>query len=101
MADTDVRFTGEEMNDISSLQQTYVNIQNTLGQIQVSRIRLEQQLEDLDKTESDLKSQFYETQNQENKLVADINKKYGDGNLDLKTGVFTPRNSDQTSDKTL
>ena len=101
MADTDVRFTGEEMNDISSLQQTYVNIQNTQGQIQVSRIRLEQQLEDLDKTESDLKSQFYETQNQENKLVADINKKYGDGNLDLKTGVFTPRNSDQTSDKTL
>ena len=101
MADTDVRFTGEEMNDISSSQQTYVNIQNTLGQIQVSRIRLEQQLEDLDKTESDLKSQFYETQNQENKLVADINKKYGDGNLDLKTGVFTPRNSDQTSDKTL
>ena len=101
MAEKDVRFTGEEMTDINSLQQTYVNIQNTMGQVQVSRIRLEQQLSDLDKTEDELKTQFFETQNKENKLVADINKKYGDGNLDLKTGVFTPRESDGTPDKTL
>ena len=101
MADKNVKFTEEEMKKISDLQSGYLNIQNTLGQLSVSRIRLEQQLTDLNSTESNVISEFSKTQEREKDFVSSINKKYGDGNLDINSGVFTPRPTEETPDKTL
>ena len=101
MADKNVKFTEEEMKKISDLQSGYLNIQNTLGQLSVSRIRLEQQLTDLNSTESNVISEFGNAQKKEKDFVQSINKKYGDGNLDLGTGVFTPKPTEETADKTL
>ena len=101
MADKEVKFTEDEMKQISELQSTYLNIQNTLGQLSVSRIRLEKQLTDLNSTESNVIGEFGKTQEKEREFVASINKKYGDGNLDLGTGVFTPAPSEENTDKTL
>ena len=96
----EVKFTEEEMNQIKELQKGYVNLQNALGQLSVSRIRLEQQLNDLDTAEENIKSQFTENQTKESNFVDGINKKYGDGNLDINTGVFTPRSVEENT-KTL
>ena len=101
MADKEVKFTQEEMNQLTELQQTYTAVQNAFGQLSVSRIRLDQEVTAADEAEDRLRSDFAATQQKEREFVESISKKYGDGNLDLKTGVFTPRNSDQTSDKTL
>ena len=100
MADKEVKFTEEEMKQINVLQQGYVNLQNVLGQLSVNRIRLEQQLNDLDIAEENIKSQFTENQTKESNFVDGINKKYGDGNLDLTTGVFTPKPVEETAEKT-
>ena len=99
MADA-VKFTEEEMKEISTLQQSYVNLQNVLGQLGVNRIRLEQQLDDLDTAEDNVRVQFVENQTKERDFVDGINKKYGDGNLDLTTGVFTSKPVEQTTEKT-
>ena len=101
MADTAVKFTEEEMKQINVLQQGYVNLQNTLGQLSVNKIRLNQQLNDLQKAETTIENQFVETQTAERTFVDEINKKYGDGNLDVSTGVFTPKPIEETTDKTL
>ena len=102
MAENEVKFTEEEMKEITNLRQTYVGIQNALGQVSVARIRLDQQLVDLEKSEDNLIKEFGETQTKEQTFVATINKKYGDGNLDLTTGVFTPKPAEETApDKTL
>ena len=87
---TEVKFSEDEMKEVSTLQQTYVNVQNSLGQVGVQKLRVEQQLSDLETAEDQLKTQFVETQQKERELVDTINKKYGDGNLDLNSGVFTP-----------
>ena len=100
MADKEVKFTEEEMKQINVLQQGYVNLQNVLGQLSVSRIRLEQQLDDLDTTEDNVRVQFVENQTKERDFVDGINKKYGDGNLDLTTGVFTPKTVEETAETT-
>ena len=100
MADKEVKFTEEEMKQISDLQQTYVNLQNALGQFGVSRIRLNQQFDDLDAAEENVRNQFVENQTKERDFVDSINKKYGDGNLDLSTGVFTPKPTTETTEKT-
>tara|TARA_Y100001938_G_scaffold136397_1_gene199211 strand:+ start:806 stop:1105 length:300 start_codon:yes stop_codon:yes gene_type:complete len=98
---SEVKFTDDEMKQINELQQTYMSLQNALGQISVNRIRLEQQLSDLDSAEDGVKGKFVDAQIQEKEFVQSINKKYGDGNLDLNSGVFTPKPVEETTDKTL
>ncbi len=99
MADA-VKFTEDEMKQINTLQQGYVNLQNALGQLSVNRIRLNQQFDDLDTAEDNVRVQFVENQTKERDFVDGINKKYGDGNLDLTTGVFTPKPVEETTEKT-
>jgi len=101
MANKEVKFTEDEMKQINDLQQGYLGIQNAFGQVNVNKIRLEQQLQTLDATETNLKSSFVEIQQKEREFVDSINKKYGDGNLDLTSGVFTPKPAEETPDKTL
>tara|TARA_R100000008_G_C3502929_1_gene124658 strand:+ start:273 stop:581 length:309 start_codon:yes stop_codon:yes gene_type:complete len=96
---SEVKFTEEEMKQISELQESYVNSQNALGQISVNRIRLEQQMNDLKSAEDSIKDRFVETQTKEKDFVQSINKKYGDGNLNLETGVFTPKSKEKTTEK--
>ena len=101
MADTAVKFTEEEMKSIQEIQQTYNTVSNTFGQVSVNRIRVEAQLAELDAAEDRLKSDLANNQTREREFVDVINKKYGDGNLDIATGVFTPRPTEETPDKTL
>ena len=96
----DVKFTEEEMTQINELQQTYMNLQNTIGQLGVARIRLDQQYTDLEVSEDNTRTQFAENQTKERDFVDTINKKYGDGNLDLTSGVFTHKPSEKTPKKT-
>ena len=100
MADKEVKFTEEEMKQINVLQQGYVNLQNALGQLGANRIRLNQQFDDLDTADENIRIQFTETQRKEKEFVDSINKKYGDGNLNLETGVFTPKSVEETTEKT-
>ena len=96
-----VKFTEDEMKQIGNLQQSYMNIQSSLGQLAVNKIRVKKQLSDIEVAEENLQEQFTYNQKQETKFVESINKKYGDGNLDVNTGVFTPKPVEETADKTL
>ena len=101
MADKEIKFTEEEMKSLGELQQTYAGVQQALGGVSVQRMRVDSQLSELDNAENQLKSQFVETQTKEREFVEGINKKYGDGNLDINSGVFTPKPVEPAPDKTL
>tara|TARA_Y100000361_G_C11025516_1_gene271939 strand:+ start:382 stop:660 length:279 start_codon:yes stop_codon:yes gene_type:complete len=92
MAD-DIKFTEDEMKSLRDLQDSYTQKQAELGQVSVQRILLNQQLDDLNKRESDLQAKYVEIQQQEQDLVKKLNEKYGPGQLDPESGVFTPNNS--------
>lgn len=83
-----VQFSEQEINEIKSVQKEYVEIQNAFGQIQLTRLKLSQQLEMLNKKEKDLSDKFISLQNNETNLLKQITEKYGDGQLDLKTGSY-------------
>ena len=83
-----VQFSEQEINEIKSVQKEYVDIQNAFGQIQLTRLKLSQQLEMLNKKEKDLSDKFISLQNNETNLLKQITEKYGDGQLDLKTGSY-------------
>tara|TARA_B100001059_G_C17686179_1_gene502439 strand:- start:119 stop:397 length:279 start_codon:yes stop_codon:yes gene_type:complete len=92
MAD-DIKFTEEEMKSLSDLQDSYTKKQAELGQVSVQRILLNQQLDNLDQRQSHLEKEYVQVQQQEQDLVKELNEKYGAGQLDPESGVFTPNNS--------
>ena len=92
MAD-DIKFTEEEMKSLSDLQDGYTKKQAELGQVSVQRILLNQQLDNLDQRQSHLEKEYVQVQQQERDLVKELNEKYGAGQLDPESGVFTPNNS--------
>ena len=86
----DIKFTDDELKSLQDLQNSYQQKQLQFGQLRVQRLLVQQQLDAIDDTEVKLEVEYGEVQETERKLVQDLNKKYGPGNLDPKTGVFTP-----------
>ena len=87
------QFSQEELDKIKEIQKSYVGIQQAFGQLEVNKLRLEQQIKALDIASNNLKEKFSEIQDSEQKLIEEFNCKYGDGTLDLESGTFTPNKS--------
>ena len=87
---SDIKFTEEELKSLNDLNQGYQTKQSQFGQLKVQRILLSQQIEALDETEIRLETEYSELQKSEQNLVKSLNEKYGPGQLDPKTGIFTP-----------
>jgi hypothetical protein len=90
----DVKFDQGELDTINKIQETYLELQQKLGQVSLTRVKIEQQIETLNDHEEALLTKFKETQTEEKSLVDAITEKYGDGTLDPTNGIFTP-NKDQ------
>ena len=89
MAD-EIKFTDEELKSLQDLSQSYQNIQASFGQLKVQKILNQQQADALEEAEVKMDADYKEIQDNERKLVEELNEKYGPGQLDPQTGVFTP-----------
>ncbi len=90
MADQETKFSEKELKSLQDLQNSYQGKQLQFGQLEVQRLLVSQQLEQLDNAKAKLEVEYGEVQDTERKLVKSLNEKYGPGNLDPATGVFTP-----------
>lgn len=88
-----IKFTLEEIGAINQLKTDVQLIFTQLGQISVERKRRN---DELDVIESDLLEKHKELVNTEQELFKSLNEKYGDGNYDPNTGIFTPINNEVT-----
>tara|TARA_R100000995_G_scaffold75191_1_gene44477 strand:+ start:262 stop:555 length:294 start_codon:yes stop_codon:yes gene_type:complete len=95
MADT--KFTEEELNSLSDLQSAYQQKQLQFGQLKVQKLLLQQQLEAVEQSEAQLEVDYAGVQENERKIVKELNDKYGPGNLDPATGVFTPSETTEST----
>ena len=85
-----VKFSDEELKNLEQLQNDYSEKQVELGQVHVQRLLLNQQIEELHNKQSALEQEYIQIQGREKQLVDALNQKYGPGQLDPETGVFTP-----------
>ena len=90
MADKEIKFTDEELQSLKQIQQDYLECQNAFGQIAIQKIALQQQIDRLAKSEEEYSKKYSDTQAKEQEVAKELNDKYGAGNLDPETGVFTP-----------
>ena len=86
----EVKFTQEELNSIEQLKNNYSSITNALGNLEISRIQTEKRLDMLYNEKLSLETQYEQIIQTENNLINTLTEKYGQGNLDINTGVFTP-----------
>ena len=86
----DIKFTDRELQSLQDLQNSYQQKQLQFGQLKVQKILVQQQVDGLETSESQLEVEYAEVQETERKLVEELNEKYGPGSLDPTTGVFTP-----------
>ena len=102
MADQEIKFSEEELKSLSDLHSSYQQKQLQFGQLRVQRLLVQQQLDSISDAEAKLEVEYGDVQETERNLVKQLNEKYGPGNLDPATGVFTPspQESEQTSETT-
>ena len=86
----EMKFTEDEIQSLQDLQNSYQEKQSILGQISVQRILLSQQSDALEARATEVEQEYESVQQQERDLVEKLNEKYGPGQLDPQTGVFTP-----------
>ena len=90
-SDESTKFTDDELKSLQELQNTYASISTQFGQLKVSRINLERQLNALDEAEDNLTNDWETNRQTESDLVKTLNEKYGAGTLNPATGEFTPQ----------
>ena len=98
MAD-EIKFTDEELKSLQELSQNYQNIQASFGQIKVQKILNQQQADALEEAEVKMDADYKEIQDNERELVQQLNEKYGPGQLDPQTGVFTPTPQEEAAEE--
>ena len=85
------KFTEEEMKTVKQIQKNYVDVQHKLGQLSVAEIRLNQQLDALNISRSELNDSFMKTQKEEKDFIKTVTEKYGDGVLNPETGEYNSK----------
>jgi len=86
------KFTQEELNQITKLQETNAQKVSEFGQIEIEILLAKQRLENLEVAKISCQERYKELQQQEEELVTNLNKKYGVGTVDINTGEFIPKN---------
>ena len=85
-----VKFTETEMQSIAKLQNDYQQSIYMLGQIDLEKTDLEQQLQELLTKRTEIFNDWKKIQQEESNLLNALSQKYGDGSLNLKDGTFKP-----------
>ena len=90
MSEKEIKFSDNELKSLNDLRDKYTSAQLRLGQLEVQRLTLNQQIQNLDNEKIKIETEYVEIQKEESQIVNSLNEKYGPGNLDPNSGVFTP-----------
>ena len=82
---TEIKITDQELSEVTRIRDMFTEAQFAFGQIYLAKRQLEL-------NEKSLNDAYVKLQEDEKKLLTDIVNKYGEGNLDPKTGIFSSAN---------
>ena len=85
-----IKFTEEELNQITELRESNGSKISEFGQVELELLLANQRIETLENAKENLRTQYVELQNKERTLVQQLNEKYGAGQVDLSSGEFIP-----------
>ena len=87
---SETKFTTEELNRINEIRLKYQELGVQLVQAKLSIKNVTDRLDSLIEFENNLVKQIEELNNTETAFVKDLEAKYGKGEINTETGIFTP-----------
>ena len=87
---TAITLTESELNALRELREKYALSTTQFGQLKIEKRLLQKELDRLNRLEEEFESQYDAIIESEIVLVKQIEETYGQGNIDLDTGIFTP-----------
>jgi|3_EtaG_2_1085321.scaffolds.fasta_scaffold251029_2 hypothetical protein len=86
----EIKLTEEEVKQITDVRKTYFNIQTAIGQLELTRINLQDQEVRINEQSKSVREEYSKTQQGERELVKSLQDKYGIGTLNVENGTFNP-----------
>ena len=87
---TATTLTESELNALKELREKYALSTTQFGQLKIEKRLLQKELDRLNRLEEEFETQYDAIIESEIVLVKQIEEAYGQGNVDLDTGIFTP-----------
>lgn len=84
------KITDDELSQIKNIQEKYAEITAVIGQLEVQKELLNREKLRLDNEIISQWSNYDTTQSTEQSISISLKEKYGEGSLDVTTGIFTP-----------
>tara|TARA_B110000285_G_scaffold164422_1_gene183619 strand:+ start:170 stop:463 length:294 start_codon:yes stop_codon:yes gene_type:complete len=86
-----IKFTPEEIKNIETFKNDFGELTATFGEIEIELMIVDKQKEEIEKYKQSLKDKYTTLRESEVKLANELKDKYGEGEFDIMTGIFTPK----------
>ena len=80
----------EHLDELQTLRNSFSSNANTLGSIALEQIALQRRLDFLNAEQDRLYTEFESLREQEQELIEKMRERYGDGQINMAEGIFTP-----------
>jgi len=80
----------EHLDEIQALRDAFSANSQTLGNLYIEEFSLQQQLQQLTEQRTKFMKQFVDLRKQEEELLEKMRNRYGDGQINIAHGTFTP-----------
>lgn len=80
----------EHLEEIQKLREQFSQITSTIGSITIEEIVLKRQLDKLQQEQERFLNQLDALQTQESELIEKMRERYGEGQINVADGTFTP-----------
>jgi chromosome segregation ATPase len=84
------KLDADHVEAIQKLQTEYTESSTQIGRIAIDLHYAETQLESLKQMQANALQRFETLREQENTLITQLKERYGEGQIDIKSGTFTP-----------
>lgn len=85
-----IKLKQEELDSLKKIQSKYQEKIFLFGQFYLERVALDEKIKQLSEAETKARDEYLSVQKEEQDWVNKIAESYGDGNLSLADGTFTP-----------
>ena len=79
-----------DMDSIQTVRNKFNEVSMNIGFVSVDEYNATQQLNEIEKVKKQLFSSLDELKDEEQKLFDQLKEKYGDGQINIEQGTFTP-----------
>ena len=80
----------EHLEAIEKLRLNFAEVSSYIGNISIEKHLAKRQVEQLESRETELMNQFNQLQLDESKLIETLKERYGNGEINIAEGTFTP-----------